>query len=168
MVLSITFLCIMTIILITFYEKVLSHEGIVVRKEDSIMSNEGILVVGHGSKLDFNRETIEYVAESLRGKNGFTMVRAGFMGYNSPTIPEALEMLVEDGAETIYVAPCFLAAGMHTTHDIRRKLDIEEGAWEKRANVNGKDVVLKYCEPIGKDPRITDIMVERIDAAKKG
>jgi len=131
------------------------------------MSNEGVLVIGHGSKLDFNKETVEYVAESLRGQNGFTNVRAGFMGYNEPTIPQALEMLVEEGASTIYVAPCFLAAGMHTTHDIRRKLNMDPDAWEMSVNVKGKDVVLKYCEPIGKDPRIIEILADRILSRKK-
>ena len=56
---------------------------------------------------------------------------------------------------------------MHTTHDIRRKLNMDPDAWEMNVSVKGKDVVLKYCEPIGKDSRITDILAERIVSRQK-
>ena len=78
------------------------------------MSKEGILVIGHGSKLDYNKSVVTHYARQLRKRMGSMPVRVGFMNINTPTIKESLSNLVKSGAWTLYVLHCFLALGMHS------------------------------------------------------
>jgi sirohydrochlorin cobaltochelatase len=89
-------------------------------------------------------------------------VLVGFMNINTPTIRESLNNLAAGGAETIYVVPCFLAHGIHTRDDITGELGIPAGSKGGKTKVEGKAVTIKYCEPIGLDERITDILEDRV------
>lgn len=125
------------------------------------MSNEGVLIVGHGSKLEYSKEAVCFFADKLRERIGLP-VEVGFMNINEPDINESLRKLVDHGAETVYVLPAFLAHGIHTTRDITRKIGLPEGSNEGQVSINGTRVVLKYCDPIGPDERVVDILEERL------
>jgi sirohydrochlorin cobaltochelatase len=128
------------------------------------MTEEGILVVGHGSKLDYSKEAVSYCADRLADRFDPVPVRVGFMNINEPRIVDSLDELVSSGARTIYVVPAFLAHGIHTTKDITRVLGIPEGKREATVPINGSEVNLRYCEPIGCDDRVADILEERVRA----
>ncbi|MFA5313079.1 MAG: sirohydrochlorin nickelochelatase [Methanomassiliicoccales archaeon] len=129
----------------------------------------GVLVVGHGSKLSFNKDLVTHMAEVLNKKGEFGPVTASFMQLNEPTIEEGIKKLVKMGIDTIYVQPCFLASGIHLTEDIPGALGFKKGDVEGTMTVDGKKVVLKYCAPIGADDRIAGILADRIrERAKKG
>jgi len=129
------------------------------------MSKEGVLVVGHGSRLDFNKETILMQAENLKGK-GYDLVEVGFNETSEPTIEEALSNLVAKGADTIYAVPLFIASGVHITRDIPGKLGIEYPVNEGETVVDDKRVFVKYCDPIGRDPMIADILASQIESKR--
>jgi sirohydrochlorin cobalto/nickelchelatase len=129
----------------------------------------GVLVVGHGSKLLFNRDLVVHMADLLNKRKEYGPVTAAFMQLNEPTIRQGIENLVKMGIDTIYVQPCFLASGIHLTQDIPRELGFKKGDVEGSLMVNGKNIVLKYCAPIGADDRIADILADRIkERMKKG
>jgi len=128
------------------------------------MAEEGILVVGHGSKLGYSKEAVSYCADQLGKRFAPTPVKVGFMNINEPRIKDSLEELISSGASTIYVVPAFLAHGIHTTKDITSVLGIPEGEKEATVQVNGSSVKLNYCEPIGCDERIAEILEERVRA----
>lgn len=129
--------------------------------ERKIMSKRGVLVVGHGSKLEYSKKAVCFFAEKLRERVGLP-VEVGFMNINEPGINESLMKLVNSGVETVYVLPAFLAHGIHTTRDITRKIGLTEGSKEGLVSVNGTTVLLKYCDPIGPDERVVDILEERL------
>ena len=129
----------------------------------------GILVIGHGSKLQFNRDLVLHMAEVLDKKGEFGPVTAAFMQLNEPTIKQGIDKLVKMEVDTIYVQPCFLASGIHLTVDIPRELGLKKGDFEGSVMIGGKNVVLKYCAPIGADDRIADILADRVrERMKKG
>ena len=129
----------------------------------------GVLVVGHGSKLEFNKNLVVKMAELLDKKKEFGPATACFMQINEPTIKQGIETLVKKGVDTIYVQPCFLASGIHLTEDIPGELGFKKGDVEGSMMVDGKKVALKYCGPIGDDPRIADILADRVkERMKKG
>ncbi len=131
--------------------------------------SSGVLVIGHGSKLKFNRDLVASVAAKMEKMKEFGPVAAAFMQLNEPDIKTGMVSLVEQGVDTIYVQPCFLASGIHITEDIPNEIGLKKGETETTMNVNGKSIVLRYCEPIGDDDRIAQILADRVRSrAKKG
>ncbi|MEM0448213.1 MAG: sirohydrochlorin nickelochelatase [Methanomassiliicoccales archaeon] len=129
----------------------------------------GVLVVGHGSKLAYNRDLVVRMAEILESRKEFGPVEAAFMQLNQPDIKTGIANLVKRGVDTIYVQPCFLASGIHLTEDIPGELGLKKGQNEGEMMIEGKKIVLKYCGPIGADERIADILSDRIkERMKKG
>ena len=134
-----------------------------------IQMSSGVLVVGHGSKLDFNKDLVVKAAAKMTATKEFGPVTAAFMQLNQPDIRTGIGELVKQGVDTIYVQPCFLASGIHLTEDIPGEIGLQKGATETTMNVDGKTIVLRYCEPIGDDDRIAQILGDRVRArAKKG
>lgn len=130
---------------------------------------EGVLIVGHGSKLDFNKNLVVKMADVLDKRKEFGPVTAAFMQLNEPDIKTGIANLVKKGVDIIYVQPCFLASGIHLTQDIPGELGFKKGDVEGRMVVGGKTVALRYCGPIGADDRVADILADRIrERAKKG
>jgi sirohydrochlorin cobalto/nickelchelatase len=124
----------------------------------------GVLVVGHGSKLDYNRQLVVDMADRMAKMKEFGPVVAAFMQLNPPSIKEGIHTLVEQGVDTIYVQPCFLASGIHLTEDIPGEIGLKKGDSEAKMTVDGKTVILRYCGPIGNDERIALILADRVRA----
>jgi sirohydrochlorin cobaltochelatase len=122
----------------------------------------GVLVVGHGSKLQFNRDLVFSAAAKMQRMNDFGPVRAAFMQLNEPDIKTAIKALVEEGVDMIYVQPCFLASGIHLTEDIPGEIGLKKGERESKMVVDGETITLRYCEPIGDDDRIALILADRV------
>jgi len=129
------------------------------------MTKEAILLIGHGSKLDYNKQVLELQAENLR-RQGHEDV---FIGYNEKTMPlvgDKLAEMMEQGYDTVYAMPVFIASGVHITRDIPRKLGIPEGSDGGTVEMNGHKALVKYGEPLGNDPRIAEILMERIETLR--
>lgn len=122
---------------------------------------KGIIIIGHGSKLDHNKDIMLLQAERLR-KKGYKNVYVGFNEMSEPSIEETLKTMVDDGVTTIYAMPLFIASGIHITEDISKKLNLPEGSRDAKVELYGKKVHVKYGEAVGGDPRIADILDEQI------
>jgi sirohydrochlorin ferrochelatase len=140
----------------------------------------GVVLVGHGSRLPYGKDVVSQIAEMYRKDQDY-LVEVGFMNMSKPSIPEAINMLAENGAEKIVVTPVFLAHGVHTTEDIPRILGLNNGhdeteqsghshshghshdhAEEVKINFEGEII---YTEPLGADKRIADIVKDRVKDA---
>ncbi len=153
-----------------------------------------VVLVGHGSRLPYNREVVEKIAEYVEEMGDFETVEVGFMEFSKPSIPEAVRRAAESGADKIVVVPVFLAHGVHTKRDIPRMLGLEpdweedEGGDEGHHHDHGHDhdhdhdhhghdhrdhepvevdAEIIYTEPIGADRRIAEIILDRIEEALK-
>ncbi|WP_048191916.1 sirohydrochlorin nickelochelatase [Methanobacterium sp. SMA-27] len=139
----------------------------------------GVLLVGHGSRLPYGKDVVSQIAKMYREDQEFVVV-VGFMNMSKPSIPEAITMLADKGAEKIIVTPVFLAHGVHTTEDIPRILGLNNGHDEKgdkahshshshshdheEVEINFKGEII-YTEPLGADKRIADIVKDRVNDA---
>jgi sirohydrochlorin ferrochelatase len=140
----------------------------------------GVVLVGHGSRLPYGKDVVSQIAEMYRKDQDY-LVEVGFMNMSKPSIPEAINILAENGAEKIVVTPVFLAHGVHTTEDIPRILGLNNGhdeteqsglghshghshdhAEEVKINFEGEII---YTEPLGADKRIADIVKDRVKDA---
>ncbi len=121
----------------------------------------GILALGHGSKLPYNKEVVTGVANIIAEKYENTVVRTGFMNMNGPTMDEGLKSFEGTGVSTIVAVPIFLAHGVHTTEDIPQILGISREDRKTTIQLNGNDITLIYAEPLGADSLVADLAYKR-------
>jgi sirohydrochlorin cobaltochelatase len=119
-----------------------------------------MLLVGHGSKLPYNKDLVETTAKLIAEKTDEYIVRTGFMSLNTPTVQEQLEAFRKEKIEMLVVVPLFLARGVHIEKDIPAILGLPEGARAGTFHMNGKDVPLVYASPIGSDPLLAELMLK--------
>jgi len=121
----------------------------------------GILALGHGSRLPYNKDVVSGVADLIADTYENTVVRIGFMNMDDPTMDEGLNAFKGTGVTTIVAVPIFLAHGVHTTEDIPRILGISKENRSTTIKLNGNDVTLVYSEPLGVDKLIADLAYKR-------
>jgi len=119
-----------------------------------------MLLVGHGSKLPYNKDLVETTAKLIAEKTDEYIVRTGFMSLNTPTVQEQLEAFRKEKIEMLVVVPLFLARGVHIEKDIPAILGLPEGARAGTFHMNGKDVPLVYASPNGSDPLLAELMLK--------
>jgi len=124
------------------------------------MEKIGILLLGHGSSLPYNKELVEETAKILRKKHEIT-VHTAFLNKDTPTIQEALKELVNHGTKIIVALPLFLAHGVHTLQDIPAQLGIKNNERKTTIKYGDKHVEIFYAEPLGADPVIAEIAYQK-------
>ena len=140
----------------------------------------GILLVTHGSRLNYNKEFATALFEKFE-KSCDLPSSFGFMELCGPNIPESINKLAdENDIERLVVVPVFIAPGMHTTHDIPHILGFLEAHEHEHHHDHGHDHghdhshdltpvefdgEILYPEPIKADDILIDILVEMINEA---
>jgi len=124
------------------------------------MSQKGLLLVGHGSKKQYNKELIESTASLIAKKDPSFIVKSGFMSINTPTVQEKLDEFRDEDIDALVVVPLFLAKGVHILIDIPGILGLEEGSYKGTFSTANGDVPLVYAQPIGTDPLLADLMLK--------
>jgi len=129
------------------------------------MTKTGILLVGHGSKKEYNKDLITKTADIIAKKHPEYIVRCGFMEFNEPTIKDSLDMFRHDDVDSIAVVPLFLARGVHIDEDIPNIIGLAPGQKMGMFQLDHKEVPLVYADPIGPKPLLADLMIENAKAA---
>jgi sirohydrochlorin ferrochelatase len=127
------------------------------------MSKKGILLVGHGSKLPYNKELVEETASLIARHYPHFIVKCGFMNMNTPSIEDTLTEFKREPIDVLVVVPLFLAKGVHILKDIPAIIGLPEGEIRGQFSLNGKTIPLLYADPIGCDPLLADLMVKNAE-----
>lgn len=130
------------------------------KKECATPGDLFVLLIGHGSKLPYNREMADMHARLLRDK-GYRVYMA-FNEITDPNIEDTMMLMIKDGAEEIVALPLFIASGKHTEKEIPFKLGIPEGYGTGKSTRYGREVTVHYNEPFGNDPDVTQILFQRL------
>jgi len=88
-------------------------------------NDTGILLIGHGSRLPYNKEVVQAIAAKYSETKPEYNIEVGFMELAEPNIPSAFNKLASTGVKKIIVTPVFLAHGLHTKRDIPTILGLE-------------------------------------------
>jgi sirohydrochlorin cobaltochelatase len=134
---------------------------------DQVMSRKGLLLVGHGSKLPYNKELVEETARLIGSRRPEFVVRCGFMSMNTPSVEDALADFRKDDVDAIVVVPLFLAKGVHINKDIPQILGLPEGSCRGSFQKNHASIPLVYADPIGSDPLLADLMLKNAERAMR-
>lgn len=120
-----------------------------------------LLVMVHGSPRPIANEDMFRVVEDLRGRAEvtarFPVIGVGFMECNEPTIPEAIDACVAQGATRVVAVPYFLHTGTHVCDDLPTLLE------EARRRHPAVEFLLG--DYIGLSERLTDLLRARAQAA---
>jgi sirohydrochlorin ferrochelatase len=115
----------------------------------------GIIVVDHGSKKSAANEQLLEVTELFQRVARAAIVQPAHMELAEPTIGQAFDRCVAQGATLVVVHPYFLAPGRHSTTDIPR-LTAEAAA-------RHPGVCFHVTQPLGLDEAIAALMLRRIE-----
>lgn len=122
-------------------------------------SPTGIILVDHGSRLPAANAMLLEVAALFRRVSGRGIVEAAHMELAEPSIGEAFDRCVAQGAKIIIVHPYFLSPGRHSTHDIPR-LTTEAAA-------RHPGVRFHVTPPLGLDEKIAMVIQQRVEECRQ-
>lgn len=120
---------------------------------------KGIVVVGHGSRATINEanDMVFEITQQVKEKAGHDLVETAIMNRMAKLqgLEEAVDKLIDKGAECITVAPMFFANGAHIQSDIPEMVRLIQAKYP--------GVVISIAGHIGADPRIADILLDRVN-----
>jgi sirohydrochlorin cobaltochelatase len=136
-------------------------------------SDTTLLIAGHGTGCNANsRKAVERQAELIREMKIYADVHAIFME-ESPRIAECYQIA---RTKNLVVVPFFISDGLHVAEDIpvllgepervvKERLAASQPTWRNPTEKNGR--LVWYSPAVGTDPRMADVILERVREAAK-
>ena len=115
---------------------------------------EAMLVMVHGSPRPEANEDMYRVVDVVRDRGVFPIVEVGFMECNEPSIPDAIDTCVAQGAERVIAVPYFLHTGNHVADDLPTLLE--------EAQTRHAGVEFLMGDYLGHDALIADVVHDRV------
>ena len=78
----------------------------------------GIVLFAHGSRDPLWHKPVEAVADAVRHKEPGALVACAYLEWSTPTLEEACQSLIAQGAQEISILPLFLGVGKHARQDL--------------------------------------------------
>ena len=113
-----------------------------------------LLVMVHGSPKPESNAAMFGVVERVKAQQEYSAVAVGFMECNEPSIPEAIENLVSNGAKTIVAVPYFLHAGTHVADDLPTLLEAAQQKYH--------EVEFLLGDYLGREELVTEVLRARL------
>ncbi|MES2464495.1 MAG: CbiX/SirB N-terminal domain-containing protein [Armatimonadota bacterium] len=119
--------------------------------------SDALLVMVHGSPRPIANEDMFRVVAAFKARpdarESFPIVEVGFMECNEPTIPDAIDRCVAQGATTLTAVPYFLHTGTHVCDDLPTLME--------EAEIRHPQVTFRMGDYLGLSPRLTDLLAAR-------
>jgi len=78
----------------------------------------GIVLFAHGSRDPLWHKPVEAVADAVSHKEPGALVACAYLEWSTPTLEEACQSLIAQGAQEISILPLFLGVGKHARQDL--------------------------------------------------
>ncbi|MGQ4338872.1 sirohydrochlorin chelatase [[Kitasatospora] papulosa] len=82
------------------------------------MTSPVLLVIAHGSRDPRHAATVHALTARVRSLRPGLRVETGFLDFNAPSVPRALERLAAEGADEVVALPLLLTRAFHAKSDI--------------------------------------------------
>ncbi|WP_052342728.1 sirohydrochlorin chelatase [Bacillus sp. EB01] len=116
---------------------------------------EAILYIGHGSRTQQGNEKFASFIKDTMKLADEPIKEYGFLENARPSIFEAAENCIQQGADCLTVVPVLLLPGIHANIDIPAELSEVKKAYPH--------IKIKYGKPIGAHEKITEIPIDRLE-----
>jgi sirohydrochlorin ferrochelatase len=77
-----------------------------------------LIVFAHGSSVEPANDAVRYVSAELARQGGYGLVQTAFLGGGKPELGDAVDTVVEAGADRVIILPYFLTLGLHLQRDL--------------------------------------------------
>ena len=121
---------------------------------DSSKTSEAIILVAHGTRNIDDSNVIFRYSEDLQDLLQ-QAVYPGFGEMLEPSTAAALTNAIADGFTQIKVLPYFLFASTHVKRDLSETI--------QQFQQRHPEIQIKQCRPIEYDPRILQILIDRLN-----
>jgi len=122
--------------------------------QDRWRGDTAVILVDHGSTRAAANRMLDDVAQMYREHSGIGIVEVAHMELAEPSIAQAFDACVNQGARRVLVHPYFLAPGRHSTSDIP--------ALVRDAAARHPDVAYRVTGPLGLDSRMVEVVHTRV------
>lgn len=112
----------------------------------------GVLLFAHGSRDPLWHRPIQAVQAELQRLQPDLACICAYLEISSPSLPAAVDQLVQQGCSHITVLPLFLGTGRHAREDLPLLLDAARAAHP--------GLVLESATPVGEDPRVIGLLAQ--------
>lgn len=119
----------------------------------------GIILVDHGSRFKAANDMLDEVVAMFKRVSGNRIVQAAHMELAEPTIAQAFDACVRQGAGRVAVHPYFLSPGKHSTTDIPRIVE--------QAAAQHPGVTFHVTPPLGLDDKIAEVIMRRVSECQR-
>ncbi|KAM1491331.1 hypothetical protein PS1_023799 [Malus domestica] len=116
---------------------------------------DGVIIVDHGSRRKESNLMLNEFVSMFRERTGYPIVEPGHMELAEPSIQDAFNSCVEQGANRVIVSPFFLLPGRHWNQDIP--------SLTAEAAKEHPGVSYMVTAPLGLHPLLVDVMNDRIN-----
>ncbi|MGY4643171.1 sirohydrochlorin chelatase [Cellulomonas sp. URHB0016] len=104
----------------------------------------------HGTDNEDGRAAIRSILDGVRTRRPDLAVRAAFVDVQQPEVADVVRSALAEGAPGVVVVPLLLSVGFHVKVDIAAAVDVPAA---------------DASAPLGPDPRLVDILADRLAAA---
>ena len=118
---------------------------------------KAILILAHGSREKQTLDTLGKITEMTMAQLPNVMIETAYMEFCDVNLEKGLDILAGKGATEIVVVPYFLFEGIHIRDDIPGEI--------KEYLKNHSDIKVTMGKTLGADPRLAEILVDRIREA---
>jgi len=123
------------------------------------MQRRAILIVDHGTRNQDARKLLARLAAAVAESRPQWLVEHAHMELAQPDFDAGIDRLVAYGATHIHVHLHFLGAGYHVRETIPELVEV--------ARSRHPSVDIEIGDPLGHDPRIVDLVVDRMDQVSR-
>lgn len=110
------------------------------------------ILFAHGARnLDW-AQPILAIRDAMRARQADARVEAAFLEFIEPSLPQAIDMLVDAGCHNLVIVPMFMAQSGHTKRDLPALLD--------EARLRHPELHLTVAAPIGEAPTVVAAIAE--------
>ena len=113
----------------------------------------GIIVFGHGSRIESANESVRRAARDLARAGGLNHDEPAFLELGQPDLEGAVARLTDQGIREIRVIPYFLTLGTHLERDLPRLVE----AISSKSNA----LSIKITPPLEGHPGLIAALLDR-------
>ncbi len=118
-----------------------------------------VLYIGHGTRLiDGVRQANQFLYSCMKGISA-PIQEICYLERVQPDIREGIRRCIEKGAQIVLIQPLLLLSAGHAKRDIPAVVDEARSLYP--------DIIFIVGRPLGVDPKIVDILIERIFEKRK-
>lgn len=139
----------------------LSRRGLIIARGAEVGDRDtAVIIVDHGSRRAEANDMLLSLAAMYKSHSKAPIVEAAHMEMAVPSIADAYNRCVEQGAKHIICHPFFLAPGRHVQEDIPLLM--------KEASIQHPHVTYTITEPLGVQSGVIELISQAIEASRGG